>query len=152
MIHTTFEEMKRYESMNPFFAGAFKAIAAMKEEAFVKGRHEVDGDNVYVNAIEYDTKPEKDCIFEAHRKYIDVMYLYEGEEFIGYTPLKNLKNITMPYNEKDECCLAALEPETMKIHMLPGDVCILFPEDAHAPSMQAAESVHVKKLIAKVLL
>lgn len=152
MIHTTFEEMKRYESLNPFFAEAFAAIAAMKEEAFAKGRHEVDGDNVFVNAIEYDTKPADACIFEAHRKYIDVMYLYEGEEYIGYTPLKNLKNITMPYSEKDECLLAKLEPETMQVHMLPGDVCILFPEDAHAPSMQVAGSVHVKKLIAKVLL
>lgn len=152
MIHTTIEEMKRYESLNPFFGKAFQAITAMSRETFEKGRHEVDGDNVFVNAIEYDTKPEDACIFEAHRKYIDVMYLYEGEEFIGYTPLKNLKNITMPYSEKDECLLAKLEPETMKIHMLPGDVCILFPEDAHAPSIEAGESVHVKKLIAKVLL
>ena len=153
MIHTTFEEMKRYEGLNPFFKEAFAAIASVKEEEFVKGRHEVDGENVYINAIEYDTKPAENCIFEAHRKYIDVMYLLEGEEFIGYTPLKNCKHVTMEYSEKDECSLAKLEPETMKIHMLPGDVCILFPEDAHAPSIQATDApVHVKKLIAKGIL
>ena len=39
----------------------------------------------------------------------------------------------------------------MKVRILPGDVCILFPEDAHAPSIQAGDTpVHVKKLIAKV--
>lgn len=152
MIHTTFSEVKRYAALNPYFTKAFEALSELKKEEFVKGRHEVDGDNIYINAIEYDTKPEEACIFEAHRQYIDVMLLLEGEEQIGYTPLRNCKNITMEYNEKDECCLAKLEPELMKVHMLPGDVCILFPEDAHAPSMQCAASSHVKKLIAKVIL
>lgn len=152
MIHTTFSEINRYVALNPFFEEAFKALSSLKKEDFVKGRHEVDGDNIYINAIEYDTKEEDKCIFEAHRKYIDVMLLLEGEEQIGYTPLRNCRNITMEYNEKDECCLAKLEPEMMKVHMLPGDVCILFPEDAHAPSIKAGESSHVKKLIAKVIL
>lgn len=152
MIHTTFSEIQRYASLNPFFGKAFEALSELKKESFVKGRHEVDGDNIYINAIEYDTNPEEKCIFEAHRKYIDVMLLLEGEEQIGYTPLRNCKNITMEYNEKDECCLAKLEPEMMKVHMLPGDVCILFPEDAHAPSIRCGEVSHVKKLIAKVIL
>ncbi len=152
MIHTTFSEIQRYASLNTFFGKAFEALSELKKEEFVKGRHEVDGDNIYINAIEYDTKPEEECIFEAHRKYIDVMLLLEGEEQIGYTPLRNCKTVTMEYNEKDECCLARLEPEMMKVHMLPGDVCILFPEDAHAPSVQCEEVSHVKKLIAKVIL
>ena len=152
MIHTTFEKAARYAALNPYFAEAFEALFSLREEEFVKGRHEVNGDRIYINAIEYDTKAEEACIFEAHRKYIDVMLLLEGEEYIGYTPLSNCKTVTMEYSEKDECCLAKLEPAMMKVRMLPGDVCILFPEDAHAPSIACEESVHVKKLIAKVLL
>lgn len=152
MIHTTFSKIQRYASLDPYFEAAFAALSELKQEEFIKGRHEVDGDNIYINAIEYETKPEEKCIFEAHKRYIDVMLLLEGEEWIGYTPLRNCKNITMEYNDKDECCLAKLEPEMMKVHMLPGDVCILFPEDAHAPSITYAESTHVRKLIAKVIL
>ena len=150
MIHTTFNERNRYESLNPRFAEAFEALMNIKKEEFSKGRHEVKGDEIFVNAIEYDTKPEEKSLFEAHREYIDVMLVLDGEEFIGYTPLRNVTEITQEYTPEVEAVLGKIVPEMTKVHMQPGDLCILFPEDAHAPGMECGGVSHVKKLIAKV--
>ncbi|MDO4488196.1 MAG: YhcH/YjgK/YiaL family protein [Eubacteriales bacterium] len=152
MIHTTLSEISRFEGLTPNLKAAIDAIKTMKDEPFTAGRHDVDGDKAFVNCFEYDTKAVEDAQFEAHRKYIDVMYVYEGEEYIGYTPLEYCKNITKEYDDAAECLLAKLEPGMTKIHMQPGDICLLFPEDAHAPGLKVCESTHVKKFVGKVLL
>jgi YhcH/YjgK/YiaL family protein len=150
MIQTTVENLSRYESLNPLFPAAFAALKALAAEAFTKGRHEVDGDRIYVNAAEYDTKPVSDSCMEHHKRYIDVMWMVSGEEIIGTCPVSQLEAITMPYSEKDDVCLAKLPGRYTELKIKAGDVVILFPEDAHAPCMQLDGVSAVRKLIAKV--
>lgn len=150
MIQTTVENLSRYESLNPLFPAAFSALKALSEEAFIKGRHEVDGDRVYINAAEYDTKPAESSCMEHHGRYIDVMWMVSGEEIIGTCPVSQLQEITMPYSEKDDVCLAKLPGCYTELKIKAGDVVILFPEDAHAPCMQLNGASCVRKLIAKV--
>ena len=150
MVHIDFEGAKRYFPLNERFEKAFEALNKVSKEPFVKGRHEVDGDEIFINALEYDTAPESEKVFEAHREYIDVMYLLDGEEDIGYTPLKNLKCVTKEYTSDGDYLLGSLTEDTMWVHMQPGDVCILFPEDAHAPGKIHGEVKKIHKLIAKV--
>ena len=150
MIQTTVENWDAYAAVNPHFAKAFAAMKRMAAEPFVKGRHEVDGTTIYVNGAEYDTKDPAKCVMEAHRKYVDVMLMLEGEETIAVCQVDTLKHVTTPYDEKIEALLADPEPGYTAVHMRPGDVTILFPEDAHAPGMQVGAPCHVRKLIGKV--
>ena len=39
---------------------------------------------------EYETKPEAEIPFEAHRKLWDLQLVLEGEEMIGAAPLETL--------------------------------------------------------------
>lgn len=151
MIQTTLEGFARYCSLNPRFSAALSALKELATAPFVPGRHEVDGENIYINAIAYDTKPAAQAMAEAHRRYIDVMLLCSGEETIGVQPVESLDNITMPYEEKGDALLATLPSGYTALHMRPGDVAVLFPEDAHAPGMDFEGTRHVRKLIAKVL-
>lgn len=149
MIQTTKEHLERFSALNPYFSAAFAAMAEIEKD-FSAGRHPVDGDNVYVNAAEYDTHPLEGAQMEAHRKYIDVMWMVSGEEIIGYCPVDELTDITMPYDDAGDAFLAKIGRMT-KVEMKPGDVCILFPEDGHAPGTHPAEgTAHVQKMIAKV--
>ncbi len=149
MIQTTKESLARFSSLNPYFPAAFAALEELEKD-FSAGRHPVDGDNVYVNAAEYDTRDLDGAQMEAHRKYIDVMWMVSGEEIIGYCPVEELTEVTMPYDDAGDAFLAKITRMT-KVEMKAGDVCILFPEDGHAPSLHpTAGPSHVKKFIAKV--
>ena len=51
------------------------------------------------------------------------------------------------------CQFLGMDPRDDLVRLLrmePGTVCILFPEDAHAPGLDVCGSSHVQKLIAKV--
>jgi YhcH/YjgK/YiaL family protein len=150
MIQTTVENLSRYESLNPLFPAAFAAMEALAAEAFTKGRHEVDGDRIYVNAAEYDTKPVSDSCMEHHKRYIDVMWMVSGEEIIGTCPVAQLQEFIKPYSSEIDAALAKLVPVYTEVKIGAGDVVILFPEDAHAPCMQLDGVSAVRKLIAKV--
>lgn len=150
MILTTVSQLNRYESLNPLFPKTFAALAELAGQPFEKGRHEVDGDRIYINAAEYDTRPAEGAGMEHHKRYIDVMWMVSGEETIGVCNTSQLTDITMPYSEKDDVALAKLVGVYTEVKIKTGDVVILFPEDAHAPSMQLNGAGHVQKLIAKV--
>lgn len=57
-------------------------------------------EDVFVSVDEYRTKKKEDVLFESHRRYIDLQYVMEGEEYIGFSryPVKEV----VPYNvERD---------------------------------------------------
>ena len=150
MIQTTAADLNRYTKLNPYFETAFAALAKLASEPYVKGRHEVDGENVYINAAAYDTHPIEGAKAEAHKRYIDVMWMVSGKEQLGYYPTQGHKNITMPYDEAGDALLADMEKDSSLVKFFPGDVVILFPEDGHAPGLDLDGTQHVQKLIAKV--
>jgi len=55
------------------------------------GTIEIDGKQVYAMIQHYNTKPKESGFWEAHRKYIDVQYVAEGVELMGYVNLHQVK-------------------------------------------------------------
>ena len=152
MIVTKLENIRNYASLNPNFPRAFDALEQLFGEPFAKGRHDVDGDKIFVNALEYTTKAPEESLMEAHRAYVDVMLMVEGEEIIGARDVDALEELTMEYDPKGDALLAKLAPGYQVVHMKRGTVCILFPEDAHAPGMNESGPCAVKKFVEKVAL
>ena len=150
MILSTISDLHRYESINPLFSKAFSALNTLSQQHFQKGRHEVDGDRIFINATEYETRPASESCMEHHKRYIDVMWMVSGEEIIGTCPVAQLQEITKPYSSEIDAALAKLVPVYTEVKIGAGDVVILFPEDAHAPSMDLHGTAHVQKYIAKV--
>lgn len=150
MILTTKENLQAYASLNPYFEKAFAALKEVAAEEFVKGRHPVDGADIYINAAQYQTHPAEGAKAEAHRIYIDVMWMISGNEQIGVVPVEDLTDITKEYAEAGDALLANLPETYTALRMTPDSVCILFPEDGHAPGLIADEQGEVKKLICKV--
>lgn len=84
---------------------------------------------------------------EAHRKYIDIQYLIEGEELIGVAPLASMERVAEAAPERD---IWFYEGETAKLPLSGGRFAILFPQDAHAPCIAAGECRPVRKVVVKV--
>ncbi len=150
MIQTTKEQLKNYSALNPYFSAAFAALEQLAEETFVKGRHEVDGDNIYINALEYSTHPAETAQMEAHCKYIDVMWMLSGDEQIGVCPVGEMTEVTKPYDAAGDAFLSKIVADCTYLRMKSDSVCIFFPEDGHAPGLDVDGTACVRKLIAKV--
>lgn len=110
------------------------------------GRYELDGGD-YVNVQSYLTKSDAD--FEAHRRYIDIQYIIEGEEKIGVCDYGTC-SMTIPYDEAKDIEFLSGDGEFYRLKK--GEFMILYPEDAHKPSISLDNSSpsDVRKAVVKV--
>lgn len=90
MIYDTLEHAGQYRGLSGNLAKALDYLTGTELETVEAGRVEIDGERVFALFQSYETKPENDRP-EAHRKYIDIQYLIEGEELIGVAPLASME-------------------------------------------------------------
>jgi biofilm protein TabA len=112
-------------------------------------KHVIDGENLFVNVSEYNTKEAIDAKFEAHRKYIDIQYVIKGTEMIGVAPLASKDSITQPYDETKDVEFLKFSNETF-YQATPANFFIFFPDDGHMPSVKTDSISPVKKLVVKI--
>jgi YhcH/YjgK/YiaL family protein len=141
----------------PLYLGAHKRLAAAfdylrkTDLAMVEpGTHEIDGRKVYVMAQQYETKPMEKGRWEAHRKYIDVQFVYQGEELFGYANLRDLK--AGPYDEAKDFLPLQGDGKGDFFRVGEGTFVILFPQDGHMPGMAISTPRPVKKFVVKVAI
>lgn len=146
MILTNLQHNHRYQNINPHFSKLFNFLKDKNLSSLPLGRIDIDGENVFINVVELQGKAYVNLPMEAHQQYIDVHILVEGTENIGYLPIEKAKILSSSYNNEDDYVLYTDKPSTL-ISLQPGDMMILFPEDAHVPAIGEGK---IKKLIAKV--
>jgi YhcH/YjgK/YiaL family protein len=146
MILDTLINSARYAGMHPGFARAFEFLAATDLAALPPGRHEIDGDRIYVSIDHTDGRGEDGARLEAHRRYIDIQYTIDGNELIGWMPLARISSPDGGFDDPKDIGFFADRPSTW-IAVPPGSFTIFFPHDAHAP---LAGRGHLKKAIVKI--
>ncbi len=148
MVIGTLESSARYEALHPLFAKLFEYVKSHNLLEEPLGRITLDGDDLFINNVNPECLDATDQVLEVHREYIDVHFLLEGSETIGWTPLEDVENIKQPYDAAAECALYA-EPAQTYVKLKPGQFCIVWPEDPHAPVIGEGK---IRKAIAKVRL
>ena len=116
------------------------------------GRYELDGDRVYALVQRYRTKPHTQAALEVHRKYADVQLILAGRETILWAPLGALTTVTQPYDPARDIGFFAMVEGTTPLHLSPGQFSIFFPQDGHAPGLEANGATDVVKVVVKVRL
>ena len=117
--------------------------------AYENGRHDIDGDSIYVNVMEYETTQPENRIWEAHRQYLDVHVVLSGEEQLDTNFISNMQQ--KEYVPADD--FLPLEGDKNASAILrPGDFLICWPEDAHRTAIAVNGPVKVKKAVFKVKL
>jgi biofilm protein TabA len=96
---------------------------------------------------EYSPTRKEDRTIESHHRFIDIQYMVEGTEYLGYANKDTLQSAG--YDEEHDT-----EKLTGSLTFLPfreGFFAVLFPEDAHMPGVKASGSTKtVKKVVMKV--
>jgi len=142
------------------FASAFAYVAAILKpgtpehtrlKAMAPGSQRIElGGGLYAMEQVYNTKARPDCFFEAHRKYIDVQVMVEGEEAMEVTDIARLKP-TMDYSAERDVIKYADVAGASRLVMRAGDAALFFPIDGHMPSIQLdGKAVLVRKTVVKV--
>lgn len=146
MIYDTIDHAGLYRPVSANLAKALDFLTSTDLSKYDTERVEIAGDKVYALFQRYETKPVNDSP-EAHKKYIDLQYLIDGEEFIGVAPLATMKKETEARPDGD---IYFYEGETVKLPIGGGRFMVLFPEDAHAPCIAAGSSKPVHKVVIKI--
>ena len=146
MILSTLQDCGRFEVLHPLFKKAFDYVKSHNLLDAPLGRIEVEGDVLFINNSNPECVKVEKQVLGVHRKYIDIHVLLEGEETVGWKPLPDCRNETKPYNEDEDCALYDEQAATY-FKMQPGQILIVWPEDAHAPVIGEGK---IRKLIIKV--
>ena len=132
------------------FEGVVKGLKLLKDSDLTSqedGRYEVDGDDLFYLIQRYSTNNKEDTLFEAHRDYIDIQAVIEGEETIGYGPIGRMGKVIQPY--EPDVIKYADPPVFTELKLTAGMFAIFYPDDAHKPCYHTHKS-NVHKLVVKV--
>lgn len=113
------------------------------------GSYDIDGENCYVNIVEYETVCEKERFWEAHKKYLDLHLMLKGTERIDLALTDRMeKKEYVP--EQD---FLPLEGDAdVRIYLREGDFLICGPDDGHRTGVLVDQSTKIKKAIFKILI
>ncbi|MFI3277985.1 MAG: YhcH/YjgK/YiaL family protein [Rikenellaceae bacterium] len=149
MILDSFKNAHLYYNVSSRMERAFELVSKVDLASLEAGRHDLEGDEIFVNIMELDLKKESDAKLEIHNKYADIQILITGEsEGFGWS---ERADVCKPLGEFDEAKdVQFFDDKAQTIYTLKvGQFTILLPEDAHAPMIGEG---HIKKAIVKVLL
>ena len=136
----------QYAPLHPAFARAFEYLRATDLAALAPGRHEIDGDGIYLSIDHVDGRGRDGARLEAHRQHIDIQLTLAGVEQIGWRPLATCEQPDGAFDPGRDIGFYRDRPDTWLV-VPPGTFAIFFPEDAHAP---LAGTGAIRKAIVKI--
>lgn len=127
------------------------ALASLDIASLQQGRHALTGPH-YMNVDRAETAPACKRLMEAHRQYIDIQYVIEGDEIIGWQPLCNAGPVVDDSRAGSDAWFynPAQENDT-NIVMTPGTFAIFTPADGHRCLCAPDGITHpIRKVIMKI--
>ena len=114
--------------------------------ALSPGAYAIEGSEAYAIVQHYETGPLAARRWEAHRRYIDIQFVLDGVELMGYANLDRLA--AGPYDEDKDYLL--LEGDGDFFVVRAGTFVIFMPQDAHMPGRVAGVPQAMWKVVVKV--
>ena len=112
--------------------------------SYEKGSHEIDGDRLFVNVVEYTTTTPEERFWEAHKNYLDVHVMIHGTEQIDLNFIRNMD--VKEFVEKDDFLPMEGEKNSSVI-LRDGDFLICYPGDGHRTAVAVDGPEQIKKAI-----
>lgn len=146
MILSSIETSARYAALHPLFTQAFDYIRDTDLYSLPPGRFHIAGDDLIAIVEHVPAKTKEMARLEAHRRYIDIQLVLEGDETMGWKPLADCHNPVSDHSLEKDIRFFHDAPASW-VPVPPDHFCIFFPEDAHAPLVGSGQ---IRKVIVKV--
>lgn len=131
MILDTLGNAAKYAGLRTGMAEAFGFLDQPGLAELPDGKHEIAGDRVYAIVAHENGRPASEAQLEGHRKHIDIQYVIDGDESMGWAPREGLVN-SIEYDAEKDLEFFEGVPESM-VCVPPGSFAIFLPTDAHLP-------------------
>ena len=112
------------------------------------GKKIINGEKLFAIVSEYMTNPEVSVKWEAHRRYIDIQYIVNGAEAIGYQCVSKME-VETQYNETNDALF--LRGDGIRLLVPSGFFVVFYPQDAHRPGLNIRRPQAVRKVVVKVM-
>jgi biofilm protein TabA len=121
-----------YEKMHPKFKQAFNFLKDNNLIDMPLGRHEIDGDNLFVILNKSRGRKKKDAMLEIHKKYIDIQLILKGRDEMGWESTIKCSAPLCEYDTENDIQFFKDRPSSW-ITVKKGMFAVFFPNDAHLP-------------------
>ena len=147
MVFGNIRDLKDYSYLEQAVLRCFDYAADNDLLSYEKGSHPIDGDDLFVNIVEYETTTPENRFWEAHRQYLDLHLMLRGPEQIDVNFIDNMEQ--KEFVEKDD--FLPLEGDPISHVVLnAGDFLLCYPADAHRTAVQVGDPAAIKKAIFKI--
>lgn len=147
MIIDLLANAHRYEGLGPTIQRGFDFLRRADLAALAPGIHELDGRAFYVNVQAFTTRLLAEGRWEAHRRYIDLHYVFAGCERIGYAPAGSLTPGAYDAGS-DFMSLAGAAGGLLPVRS--GTFMLLWPGEAHMPGVAVEDPAPIRKVVVKI--
>lgn len=145
MIVDKLENISKYESIIPQKVINFLKKLSPKKDA----GHYIISDEIFANVDIYVPKPQENCHFEAHKKYIDIQMLLSGEEKLEYCMAGGLEILEKYDESRDITFYEDSAMNTDSVRLTPYKFAFIMPHEAHKPQIKTKTGL-VKKVVVKI--
>ncbi|MCI9037192.1 MAG: DUF386 domain-containing protein [Oscillospiraceae bacterium] len=147
MIYAKNSDALTYRGIHPNLDMALERITKEFLSSVGEERVEIKGSDVYATRFTYETIPEEESFFEAHRNYLDIHLMLEGSERVEIAPPETLTE----FDRVEANDFYAYRGEGQyRLVLSPGDFLVVFPNDAHKIKMRVDGPETVTKAVFKV--
>ena len=127
---------------------ALEYIEALDKSTLTPGIHEVN-DEFYYNYLEYEAKEPTNTIYEAHKNYVDIQYIVEGQEHVDVS-FEEYMELDTPYDVEKDIMFYKNPQKCFSRILGVGEYIIVLPHELHKPGQKVGENGNVKKIVGKV--
>ncbi len=147
MIYAKNKDALSYRGIHPNLDLALEHITEKYLDSVGYDRVELKGSDVYATRFTYETVPEEESFFEAHRNYLDIHIMLSGSERVEIAPPEKLTE----FDRVEANDFYAYRGEgDYRLVLSPGDFLVVFPNDAHRIKMRVNGPETVTKAVFKV--
>lgn len=146
MILDSLAQADRYLALHPLFAEAFDYLRNTDLDALSPGTHAVLDDRIFLIVEACPGRSRAEAKLECHRRYIDIQFVFEGVDEMGWKALSECRQLATDYDAARDISFFDDAPDTW-IATPAGSFCVFFPDDAHAPLVSAGR---IRKAVVKV--
>ena len=137
-------QMTLYEKITE----ALEYIEALDKSTLTPGIHEVN-DEFYYNYLEYEANEPTNTIYEAHKNYVDIQYIVEGQEHVDVS-FEEYMELDTPYDVEKDIMFYKNPQKCFSRILGAGEYIIVLPHELHKPGQKVGENGNVKKIVGKV--
>ncbi|MEJ3967180.1 N-acetylneuraminate anomerase [Citrobacter braakii] len=135
--------------LHPVLQQALTLAVAANPQEKTPGRYELQGDNIFMNVMQFATQSPEQKKAELHREYIDIQVLLSGEERILFGMTDSARQCEEMHIEDDyQLCSQIADEQAMVLK--PGRFVIFMPGEPHKPGCVVQAPVDIKKVVIKV--